>query len=205
MKIVAAEFLTSAVNPGGYPPGNLPEVAFVGRSNVGKSSLINRLVNRKGLARTSSTPGRTQLINFFKINDQFVMVDLPGYGYARVPDEVRAKWGKMIEGYLKNRESLKGVFLLLDCRHTPTSQDKQMYGWLLHYRLPTVVVATKIDKLSNNQWARQQAVIKKSLPLAPEHQLIPFSAETGRGRDELLGVIKNWIHNTVSQRSVEKE
>ena len=106
---------------------------------------------------------------------------------------------------MKNRETLKGVFLLLDCRHTPTSQDKQMYQWLLHYGVPTVVAATKIDKLSNNQWAKQQGVIKKTLPLSPEHRLIPFSSETGRGRDELLGVIKNWIHNTDSQRSVEKE
>ncbi|MEW6697001.1 MAG: ribosome biogenesis GTP-binding protein YihA/YsxC [Bacillota bacterium] len=190
MKIVSAEFVTSAVNPGGYPPGDLPEAAFVGRSNVGKSSLINKLVNRKGLARTGKTPGRTQLINFFRINDQFLMVDLPGYGFAKVPDEVRSKWGKMIEGYLKNRENLKVVFLLLDCRHTPTAQDKQMYRWLLHYQVTTVVVATKIDKLSNNQWIKQQAVIKKTLPLAPEHQLIPFSSETGRGRDELLGVLK---------------
>ncbi|CCO07666.1 ribosome biogenesis GTP-binding protein YihA/YsxC [Desulforamulus hydrothermalis] len=204
MKIVAAEFLTSAVNPGGYPPGDLPEIAFVGRSNVGKSSLINRLVNRKGLARTSSTPGRTQLINFFKINDRFIMVDLPGYGYARVPEEVKARWGKMIEGYLKNRENLRGVCLLLDCRHTPTAQDIQMYRWLQYYRLPAAVVATKADKLSNNQWAKQQSVIKKTLSLAPEHSLIAFSAETGRGRDELLDVIKDWLQAD-QPRNTEQE
>ncbi|AQS59972.1 ribosome biogenesis GTP-binding protein YihA/YsxC [Desulforamulus ferrireducens] len=195
MKIVSAEFVTSAVKPGGYPPGNLPEVAFVGRSNVGKSSLINKLVNRKGLARTSKTPGRTQLINFFKINDAFILVDLPGYGFARVPGEVKEKWGKMIEGYLKHREPLKGVALLLDCRHTPTAQDRQMYQWLLHYGVPAVVVATKIDKLSNNQWAKQQSVIKKALPLAPEHKLIPFSAETGRGKEEVLAVLEGWVHS----------
>ncbi|ABO51068.1 small GTP-binding protein [Desulforamulus reducens MI-1] len=195
MKIVAAEFVTSAVNPGGYPPGNLPEVAFVGRSNVGKSSLINKVVNRKGLAKTSSTPGRTQLINFFNINnDQFLMVDLPGYGYAKVPTDVRIKWGKMIEGYLKERECLKGVVLLIDSRHTPTAQDKQMYEWLQYYHVPTVVVATKVDKLSNNQWAKQQAVIKKSLPLSKEHQLISFSAETGRGKEKLLKVLDEFIH-----------
>ncbi|AEF93574.1 GTP-binding protein engB [Desulfotomaculum nigrificans CO-1-SRB] len=193
MKIVTAEFVTSAVNPGGYPPEDLPEVAFVGRSNVGKSSLINKLVNRRGLAKTSSTPGRTQLINFFKVNNRFLLVDLPGYGFAKVPETVRAKWGQMIEGYLKNRESLKGVFQLVDCRHTPTVQDRQMYEWLLHYQVPTVVVATKVDKLSNNQWAKQQAVIKKTLSLAPEHLLIAFSAETGRGRDELLQVISHWV------------
>lgn len=195
MKIVSAEFLTSAVNPGGYPPGDLSEVAFVGRSNVGKSSLINKLVNRRGLARTSKTPGRTQLINFFTINEEFLFVDLPGYGYAKVPEEVRATWGKMIEGYLKDRDSLKGVILLVDCRHTPTAQDRQMYQWLLHYGVPTVVVATKIDKLSNNQWAKQQGIIKKTLPLDPEHKLVPFSSETGRGKDELLGIIHAWVHN----------
>ena len=195
MKIVSAEFVTSAVNPGGYPPGNLPEVAFVGRSNVGKSSLINKLVNRRGLARTSKTPGRTQLINFFNINDTFLLVDLPGYGFARVPGEVKDKWGKMIEGYLKNREPLKGVVLLLDCRHTPTAQDIQMYQWLLHYGVSAVVVATKIDKLSNNQWAKQQSIIKKTLPLAPEHRLIPFSAETGRGKDDVLAVLNGWVHS----------
>lgn len=194
MKILSSEFVTSAVNPGGYPPGHLPEVAFVGRSNVGKSSLINKLVNRRGLARTSKTPGRTQLINFFLINDAFMMVDLPGYGYAKVPEDVRAKWGKMVEGYLKDRKNLKGVFLLLDCRHTPTSQDKQMYNWLVHYGVPAAVVATKIDKLSNNQWAKQQSVIKKSLPLSPEHKMIPFSAETGRGKEELLAVLDGWIN-----------
>ncbi|GAB6179977.1 ribosome biogenesis GTP-binding protein YihA/YsxC [Desulfotomaculum defluvii] len=168
----------------------------MGRSNVGKSSLINKLVNRKGLAKTSSTPGRTQLINFFNINnDQFLMVDLPGYGYAKVPVEVRAKWGKMIEGYLKERETLRGVVLLLDSRHTPTAQDKQMYEWLQYYRVPTVVVATKVDKLSNNQWAKQQSVIKKTLPLVPGHQLVAFSAETGRGKDELLAVLKDWVHS----------
>lgn len=196
MKITTASFVTSAVNPGGYPPGDLPEVAFVGRSNVGKSSLINKVVNRKGLAKTSSTPGRTQLINFFKINDdQFLMVDLPGYGYAKVPADVRAKWGKMIEGYLKERENLRGVVLLLDSRHTPTAQDKQMYEWLQYYQVPTVVVATKVDKLSNNQWAKQQAVIKKSLPLAPGHRLVAFSAETGRGKDDLLAVLDDWVHS----------
>ncbi|PHJ36933.1 GTP-binding protein YsxC [Desulforamulus profundi] len=183
--------------PGVIPRG-IYRSGLRGPLQCSKSSLINRLVNRKGLARTSKTPGRTQLINFFTINDKFLLVDLPGYGFAKVPEEVRAKWGKMIEGYLKNRETLKGVFLLLDCRHTPTSQDKQMYQWLLHYGVPTVVAATKIDKLSNNQWAKQQGVIKKTLPLSPEHRLIPFSSETGRGRDELLGVIKNWIHNTDS-------
>ena len=151
------------------------------------------MLNRKGLARTSKTPGRTQLINFFRVNENFMMVDLPGYGYAKVPEEVRVRWGKMVEGYLKNRANLQGVFLLLDCRHVPTAQDKQMYQWLAHYGVPAVVVATKIDKLSNNQWAKQQGVIKRTLPLSPEHRLVPFSAETGRGREELLEVIAQWI------------
>lgn len=197
MKINSAEFVTSAVNPGGYPPGDFPEVAFVGRSNVGKSSLINKLVNRRGLARTSRTPGRTQLINFFTINNnQFLMVDLPGYGFAKVPGQVKATWGKMIEGYLKHREVLRGVVQLVDSRHAPSVQDREMHQWLLHYNIPAVVVATKVDKLSNNQWSKQQAVIKKSLPLSKEHQLIAFSAETGRGKDELLGVINSWLQNT---------
>lgn len=205
MKIVSAEFVTSAVNPGGYPPGHLPEVAFVGRSNVGKSSLINKLVNRRGLARTSRTPGRTQLINFFTINnDQFLLVDLPGYGFAKVPGQVRAGWGKMIEGYLKNREVLRGVVQLVDCRHAPSVQDREMYNWLQHFNIPSVVVATKVDKLSNNQWAKQQAVIKKTMPLAKGEQLIAFSSETGRGKDELLGVINSWLHSN-NREEVETE
>lgn len=194
MRIVSAEFVTSAVNDKGYPPGGLSEVAFAGRSNVGKSSLINKLVNRRGLARTSGEPGRTQLINFFIINKTFHLVDLPGYGFARVPAQIRASWGKMIEGYLKERPYLRGVFMLVDIRREPSPLDLQMFGWLKTYHIPTVVVATKADKLSKNQTIKQLAVIKKGLPFTPDDRLITFSAQTGQGREDLLNILELWLN-----------
>lgn len=192
MKIKSAEFITSAVKAADYPAGELPEVALAGRSNVGKSSLLNKLVNRKGLARTSNTPGRTRLINFFLVNGLFRLVDLPGYGYAKVSDRERESWRKMIEGYLKNRENLRGVVLLVDSRHPPTAQDVQMYHWLKHYGIPTAVAATKADKLSRNKLLQSLKVIRTTLPLAGGDPLVPFSAETGQGREELLEIIGRW-------------
>lgn len=193
MKIVTAEFVKTAVELKGCPAGERPEIALAGRSNVGKSSLLNKLVNRKGLARTSNTPGRTQAINFFLVNDQFYLVDLPGYGYAKVPAAVRAKWGPMIENYLRERRQLKGVLQLVDIRHCPTAQDIQLYQWLKHYNTPAAVAATKADKLSKSQVAKQVKEIKNALELLPEHPLITFSSQTGQGRDDLLRVIDDWV------------
>ena len=193
MKIISADFITSAVVSKGYPEGNLPEVAFAGRSNVGKSSLLNKLVNRKSLARTSRAPGRTQLINFFLVNQAFYMVDLPGYGFAKVPENIRAKWGQMVETYLQQRENLRGVIMLVDVRHDPTKLDQQMYSWLCHYDLPTVIAATKTDKLSKSQNIKQLAQIKKVLQLKPRHLLVSTSSQTGAGREELWRIIENWV------------
>jgi len=150
MKIKTAEFVTSATEPSQYPPALLPEIAFAGRSNVGKSSLINTLVNRKRLVKTSSTPGRTQLINFFDINQQMGFVDLPGFGYARVPRAVKKKWGPMIETYLSGRETLKGVVVIMDIRRIPGQEELNLLGWLDHYSITGISVLTKTDKLSKN-------------------------------------------------------
>jgi GTP-binding protein len=196
MIIKTAEFVKSAVKPVDYPAGGLPEVALAGRSNVGKSSLLNRLLNRKGLARTSKTPGRTQLLNFFLVNDGFFLVDLPGYGYARAPESERKRWGLMIEAYLGGSDNLRGLLLLVDSRHPPSELDKQMYGWLVAHGLTAAVVATKDDKLSRSQLARSLATIRKDLSLPKEISLIPFSSETGQGREELLDLIEGWVVRT---------
>lgn len=193
MKITSAEFVTSAVKAANYPAGELPEVALAGRSNVGKSSLLNKLVNRKGLARASKTPGRTRLINFFLVNGFFRLVDLPGYGYAKVSAGERESWRKMVEGYLKTRENLRGVVLLVDSRHPPTAQDAQMYDWLKQQGVPAAVVATKADKLSRSKLLQSLKVIRSTLPLAEGDQLVPFSAETGQGKEDLLGIIGQWV------------
>lgn len=192
MKIKCAEFVTSAVKAADYPAGELPEVALAGRSNVGKSSLLNKLVNRRGLARTSNTPGRTRLINFFLVNGLFHLVDLPGYGYAKVPVSERESWRRMIEAYLKKRANLRGILLLIDSRHPPSAQDQQMYGWFKDNGLPVLVVATKVDKLSRSQLLRSMKVIRDSLSLPPEDALVPFSAQTGQGREDLLDCIGRW-------------
>ncbi len=196
IKVTSAEFVTSAVKTADYPAGELPEVALAGRSNVGKSSLLNKLTGRKSIARTSNTPGRTRLINFFLVNGLFHLVDLPGYGYAKVPLAERESWRKMVEGYLTTRANLKGVALLVDSRHQPTTLDLQMYGWLTHWNIPAVVVATKADKLSRMRLLQSVKVIRATLSLAEGERLIPFSAETGLGREELLEVITGWVNGT---------
>jgi len=196
MKITGAEFVTSAVKAADYPAGELAEVALAGRSNVGKSSLLNKVVNRKALARTSNTPGRTRLINFFLINGLFRLVDLPGYGYARVSAGERENWGKMIESYLTGRKNLKGVLLLIDSRHPPTAQDIQVFGWFKDNGIPVAVIATKADKLSRSKLLRSMQTIRKELSLAGEDRLTPFSAETGQGREELLSIIEQWVNIT---------
>lgn len=167
------------------PEHILPEYAFAGKSNVGKSSLINALMNRKSLARTSSQPGKTQTINFYNINDQMYFVDLPGYGYAKVSLEAKAKWGKMIERYLKKSSVLKRVFLLVDIRHEPSENDKTMYDWIIYQGYQPVVIATKLDKLKRSQVARQVKILREGLGMAKEDVLIPFSAETKQGREEI--------------------
>jgi len=182
MDVYQAEFIKSAAKPKDYPPAGLPEVAFVGRSNVGKSSLINVLANRKGLVRTSSTPGRTQLINFFDINGRLTLVDLPGYGYAKAPPELRKQWGPMMQAYLSQRESLKAVVLILDIRRIPSDGDLQMLQWLEAYQIPPLLVTTKCDKLSKNEQARQKAAIAAAIQRDPA-MLFPFSALSKAGRD----------------------
>ncbi len=192
MNIHSAKFITSAVKPSQYPPDDLPEIAFAGRSNVGKSSLINTLVNRKRLVKTSRTPGRTQLINFFSINDQLMLVDLPGYGYAKVPAAVRKKWQPMIERYLAERNALKGVVLILDIRRMPDERERLFIAWLEQCQLPVVIVLTKADKLSTSAQARRYREIVKTLDSGPLPPVL-FSAKTRRGRDAVWKTIQTLI------------
>ena len=171
------------------PDTGRPEVAFTGKSNVGKSSLINSLVNRKALARTSAQPGKTQTINFYNINESIYLVDLPGYGYAKVPQSEKEKWGKMIERYLHTSKVLKAVFLLVDIRHDPSANDKMMYDWVVHNGYNPIIIATKMDKLKRSQIQKNLKAIKIGLNLRPGSIMIPFSAETKQGRDEIWALI----------------
>jgi GTP-binding protein len=188
MEVTKAEFIKSAVKPKDYPPEDLPEVAFVGRSNVGKSSLINVLANRKALVRTSSTPGRTQLINFFNINAILTLVDLPGYGYAKAPPELRKQWGPMIETYLARRGNLRAVVLILDIRRIPSDGDLRMLGWLATYGIPPIVVLTKCDKLSKVERAKQTSLIAAAIG-RDRSELLHFSALSRDGRDAVWNEI----------------
>ena len=172
------------------PENEAPEFAFAGKSNVGKSSLINALMNRKAYARTSSQPGKTQTINFYKINDAFYYVDLPGYGYAKVSLEAKEKWGKMIERYLRRSRMLKLVFLLVDIRHDPSANDKSMYDWIVYNGYHPVVIATKLDKINRSQRAKQLKTIRQGLGMGAEDILIPFSAETKEGREEIWELLE---------------
>ncbi|WP_300671630.1 ribosome biogenesis GTP-binding protein YihA/YsxC [Desulfoluna sp.] len=192
MKIISAEFVTSAVKPDQYPPLRLPEIAFAGRSNVGKSSLINVLVNRKRLVKTSSTPGRTQLVNFFDINDAFTFVDLPGFGYAKVPKRVVKEWGPMVESYLAERRSLKGALLLIDIRRSPREDEFNLIEWFRAHGIPFRVVLTKADKFSNNKRQGNVARIAKELGLKSS-QLIPFSTLSRSGCEETWQAITELI------------
>ncbi|NVM20998.1 MAG: YihA family ribosome biogenesis GTP-binding protein [Desulfobacterales bacterium] len=189
MNVKSAEFITSAVKPPQYPSAGMPEVAFAGRSNVGKSSLINLLLSRKNLVKTSSTPGRTQTINFFLINDSFYFVDLPGYGYAKVSREVRKNWGPMVEKYLKSRQDLCAVVVILDLRRMPNQADHDLFAWLAHYNIPQIVVLTKADKLKKNKQARQRSLIAEDLSKNPS-SLILFSATIGLGKQELWKAVE---------------
>lgn len=190
MIIRKADLDAVAVSPTQYPESGFPEVALAGRSNVGKSSLINSMVNRKALARTSGTPGKTRTINFYNVNDELYLVDLPGYGYAKVSRDEKKKWGEMIEEYITNRNMLKLVVQLVDIRHEPTQDDKLMFQWMKATGSQAVVVATKADKLSKNELFKNIAVIKKSLQVEKEDIFISFSSETKAGREELWDIIE---------------
>jgi GTP-binding protein len=187
MIINNTDIAITAVNPSGFPSDGLPEVAFAGKSNVGKSSLINTMLGRKRLARTSRQPGKTRTINFFHVEKKLYFVDLPGYGYARVSKSESEKWGEMVEGYLKNRSQLKRIFLLLDIRHEPGKNDLMLYEWFKHYGLPFTAIATKSDKISRNLSQKHLAVIRRAL--GTDEPPIPFSSETSQNRDTLWSII----------------
>lgn len=200
MIIKQAELETVCGITSKLPENAFPEVAFAGKSNVGKSSLINGLLNRKSLARTSSQPGKTQTINFYKVNGDLYLVDLPGYGYAKVSNEIKAKWGRMIENYLHGSKQLKAVFLLIDIRHEPSANDKDMYQWIVAQGYEPVIIATKLDKIKRSQVQKQIKILKEGLKLLPGTQLIPFSAETKQGRDEIWDVICLFVEEPSDER-----
>ena len=181
------------------PENDKPEIAFAGKSNVGKSSLINALMNRKSLARISATPGKTQTINFYNINREIYLVDLPGYGYAKVSEKEKEAWGKMIERYLHKSTMLKAVFLLIDIRHDPSKNDKMMYDWILHQGYEPVIIATKLDKLKKSQVAKQLKAILTGLGLVSGTTVIPFSAKTKQGRDEIWEYAESRLFESVDK------
>ena len=187
MKILSAKFIKSATAPEHYPDEALPEIAFAGKSNVGKSSLINALVNKRGLAQTSSTPGRTRLINFFTVNDELSLVDLPGYGYARAPEKIRNQWGPMIEKYLLQRKALRLVIVILDVRREISQEDLSLFEWLQFHQIPYSPVLTKIDKVSKNDLSTQKKNIRSCLGLIDP--ILAFSAVKGTGKDQIWKAI----------------
>ncbi|MFZ7102286.1 MAG: ribosome biogenesis GTP-binding protein YihA/YsxC [Peptococcaceae bacterium] len=193
MIIKNSEFVISAVSKKQYPEEGLPEIALAGRSNVGKSSLINKVINRKNLARTSGKPGKTQTLNFYLINQEFFFVDLPGYGFAKVAAGIKEQWAKFIEEYLAHRENLKGVIHIVDIRHPPTNDDVIMYDWLQHYEFPTLVAATKADKISRGQYQKHLKQIRDTMKLPKEQSVVIFSALTGEGVEE----VGNWLSTII--------
>lgn len=193
MIIKKAELETVCGITSKFPENIEPELVFAGKSNVGKSSLINALMNRKSLARTSSQPGKTQTINYYKVNDEIYFVDLPGYGYANANIETKAKWGKMIEKYLHTSKQIKCIFLLIDIRHEPGKNDKQMYDWILHNGYQPVIIATKLDKLKRSQVAKCVKIVREGLGLPKESILIPFSSQTKQGKEEIYDFIENLL------------
>ena len=184
------------------PENLLPEFAFAGKSNVGKSSLINGLLNRRALARTSSQPGKTQTINFYNVNDAMYLVDLPGYGYAKTSASEKEKWGKMIENYLHTSKKLQAVFLLIDIRHDPSANDKMMYDWMVYQGFTPIIIATKLDKIKRSQIQKNVKAIREGLKVKPGTVIIPFSSETKQGRDELWEVIDSFV---LPQEETEEE
>ena len=171
------------------PENLLPEIAFAGKSNVGKSSLINGLMNRKALARTSAQPGKTQTINFYHVNDAFYLVDLPGYGYAKVSVELKEKWGKLVERYLQESKQLRAVFLLIDIRHEPGANDQRMYEWIVHQEYDPIIIATKLDKINRSQTQKQVKLLRETLKAGKDARIVPFSAATKQGREEIYEII----------------
>lgn len=193
MIVKSAELETVCGVTSKLPDNDLPEIAFAGKSNVGKSSLINGLLNRKSLARTSAQPGKTQTINFYNVNKNLYFVDLPGYGYAKVSVEIRAKWGKMIEKYLHGSPQLKKVFLLIDIRHVPSENDCMMYDWIVDNGYEPVIICTKLDKIKRSQVQKNLKLIREKLDLVPGTTMIPFSAQTKQGRDEIWNLIEETL------------
>ncbi len=194
MNVNEAQLVISAVSSKQYPQELLPEIALAGRSNVGKSSFINKMIHRKSLARTSSKPGKTQTLNFYKINDSFYFVDVPGYGYAKVSKKEREAWGRMMEEYFQTRDSLRATVLLVDLRHPPTEDDMIMYDFLKHYQIPVVVIATKMDKVPKSKKEKHLKTIKEHLELEAEDTIIPFSSMTGEGKDKAWKVLMQYIN-----------
>ncbi len=190
MKVISSEIVMSAVAPKQYPDDGRPEIALAGRSNVGKSSTINTILNRRKLARVSQSPGKTRTINFYWINKEFYLVDLPGYGYAKVSKGEKASWGKMMETYLSSRKNLYEVILLVDIRHEPTADDKMMYDWIKHYGYGSIVVATKSDKISRGAYQKHFKVIREKLGMSPEDKVIPISSLKREGIDKLWDSIE---------------
>jgi len=193
MKILDAQFVISAVKPEQYPADQLPEIALAGRSNVGKSSLINKMMMRKNLARASSQPGKTQQLNYYRVNNIVYLVDFPGYGYAKVSKTQREKFGQMVETYIREREELKLQLLVVDVRHEPTKDDQLMYDWLKHYEVPTIVIATKADKVPRSRWDKHIKAIRTTLQMNAEDKVVLFSSETGLGREQLWEIINELI------------
>lgn len=206
MKVTQAEMIISAAAPHQFPQDTLPEIALAGRSNVGKSSLINRMLQRKSLARTSSQPGKTQTLNYYRINEQLYFVDFPGYGYAKVSKVQRKKWGELIEAYLRERETLRLVLLVIDLRHAPTEDDCLMYDWMQHFNIPCLVVATKADKLPRSKWQKHLRVVCETLGMPEGEQPLLFSSESGLGREELWSLLMEAIaQNITVMQETEEE
>ena len=202
MIVKSAELETVCGITSKLPDNDLPEIAFAGKSNVGKSSMINALLNRKSLARTSAQPGKTQTINFYNVNDAMYLVDLPGYGYAKTSASEKEKWGKMIENYLHTSKKLQAVFLLIDIRHDPSANDKMMYDWMVYQGFTPIIIATKLDKIKRSQIQKNVKAIREGLKVKPGTVIIPFSSETKQGRDELWEVIDSFV---LPQEETEEE
>ena len=193
MKVTKAEIVVSAVKPEQYPDGALPEFALAGRSNVGKSSFINKMINRKNLARTSSKPGKTQTLNFYLINESLYFVDVPGYGFARVSKKEREAGGKMMDTKCTTRDQRRAVVLIVDLRHPPTKDDVMMYEFLKHYQIPTIIIATKADKVPRGKWQKHLKVVRETLNIIDDDELILFSAETGQGKEEAWAALERFL------------
>ncbi|WP_096202785.1 ribosome biogenesis GTP-binding protein YihA/YsxC [Bacillus sp. FJAT-45350] len=199
MKVTNVELHTVGVKPEQYPKTLLPEVALAGRSNVGKSSFINKMINRKGLARTSQRPGKTQTLNFYMVNEMVMLVDVPGYGFAKVPKKEKEAWGKMIETYIQQREQLKAVVQIIDIRHKPSADDQMMYEWLKHYEMPVILVATKADKIPKGKYEKHLKEIRTCLNKHPDDPLLIFSSETAIGKEQIWNTILKFINEKKSE------